>query len=407
MASEQLNSKALEYSKLYHDTLINNIIPFWAKHSPDWVNGGYFTCLDREGKVFDTDKFVWLQARQVYMFSKLSVAYENKFPDKVKDWLKIASLGAVFLSKYAKDAHGNFYFSLTKAGKPITQPFSIFSDYFSALAFAWYYRASGETWAKDLALNTYDNIQQRQTNPKGQYNKAFPGTRQYSPLNVPMIDLNTVTEFLEAFKHDNSIDTQKLAQQIETNIKEILHHVDKEKQLFRELVSLNPEEMDTFEGRVNNPGHGLEALWFLMEAAERKKDKNLIQQCADLIIGTLEWGWDKQYGGIFYFLDFQGKPPQQLEWDQKLWWVHLEALVACALGYYLTGREDLANWYMKIHEYAWKHFHDPEFGEWWGYLNRRGEVLLSLKGGKWKGCFHVPRALYLCSNIFEKIALKQ
>lgn len=32
-------------------------------------------------------------------------------------------------------------------------------------------------------------------------------------------------------------------------------------------------------------------------------------------------------------------------------------------------------------------------GEWYGYLNRQGEVLLHLKGGKWKGCFHVPRAL--------------
>ena len=26
-------------------------------------------------------------------------------------------------------------------------------------------------------------------------------------------------------------------------------------------------------------------------------------------------------------MDIEGKPPQQLEWDQKLWWVHFEALV--------------------------------------------------------------------------------
>jgi N-acylglucosamine 2-epimerase len=56
-----------------------------------------------------------------------------------------------------------------------------------------------------------------------------------------------------------------------------------------------------------------------------------------------------------------------------------------------------------LHDYTWSHFADPEYGEWFGYLNRRGEVLLDLKGGKWKGCFHVPRALYLCWQQFETL----
>jgi len=45
-------------SRLYKDALLNNIIPFWERHSLDRTNGGYFTCLDREGKVYDTDKFM-------------------------------------------------------------------------------------------------------------------------------------------------------------------------------------------------------------------------------------------------------------------------------------------------------------------------------------------------------------
>jgi len=56
-----------------------------------------------------------------------------------------------------------------------------------------------------------------------------------------------------------------------------------------------------------------------------------------------------------------------------------------------------------VHAYTWQHFPDPEYGEWYGYLNRSGEVLLPLKGGKWKGCFHVPRGLYLCMREFEKL----
>ncbi len=56
-----------------------------------------------------------------------------------------------------------------------------------------------------------------------------------------------------------------------------------------------------------------------------------------------------------------------------------------------------------MHAYTWNHFKDPEYPEWWGYLNRQGEVLLDLKGGKWKGCFHVPRGLYQCWTILDKI----
>ena len=51
-----------------------------------------------------------------------------------------------------------------------------------------------------------------------------------------------------------------------------------------------------------------------------------------------------------------------------------------------------------------KNLKDPQYPEWFGYLNRRGEVLLPLKGGKWKGCFHVPRGLYQISTILEQIA---
>jgi hypothetical protein len=53
-----------------------------------------------------------------------------------------------------------------------------------------------------------------------------------------------------------------------------------------------------------------------------------------------------------------------------------------------------------------RHFRDPEYPEWYGYLSRQGEVLLPLKGGKWKGCFHVPRGLYQIGTILQEIADK-
>ena len=160
---------------------------------------------------------------------------------------------------------------------------------------------------------------------------------------------------------------------------------------------------DTFEGRHLNPGHAIEAMWFIMDLGKRLNRPALIEKAVQTTLTMLEYGWDKQYGGIYYFMDRKGCPPQQLEWDQKLWWVHIETLISLIKGYQLTGNKDCLQWFEKVHNYTWQHFRDPEYPEWWGYLNRQGEVLLDLKGGKWKGCFHVPRGLYQVSKTIAMI----
>ena len=44
-------------------------------------------------------------------------------------------------------------------------------------------------------------------------------------------------------------------------------------------------------------------------------------------------------------------------------------------------------------------FVDDEHGEWFGYLSREGKVKMTFKGGPYKGCFHVPRALLMCQQV--------
>ena len=144
-----------------------------------------------------------------------------------------------------------------------------------------------------------------------------------------------------------------------------------------------------------------------MDLGERSGNQELIQKAVDITLSILDYGWDKQYGGIFYFLDVKGTPPQQLEWDQKLWWVHIETIISLLKGYLHTGDERCWEWFEKVHAYTWEHFADSEYGEWFGYLNRQGDVLLPLKGGKWKGCFHIPRGLYQCWKTLEDIAEKK
>jgi N-acylglucosamine 2-epimerase len=386
-----------EYQPLalqYKSTLLNNVIPFWEQHSIDWEQGGYFTCLDRHGKVYDTDKFIWLQNRQVWIFSMLYNQVEPK-----ADWLKVAANGAHFLAKNGRDAEGNWYFSLTREGKPLVQPYNIFSDCFAAMAFSKYALASGEDWAKEVALQAYQNVLRRKDDPKGIYNKTYPGTRPMKSLAVPMILANLSLEMEWLLPSD------RLTQILDDTVEEVMgDFFDGDRGLMYENVSPDGSHLDCFEGRLINPGHGIEAMWFIMDIANRRGDIQTIHNAVDVVINILNFAWDQEHGGLYYFMDAEGHPPQQLEWDQKLWWVHLESLVALAIGLRLTGRADCWEWYQKMHDYTWSHFADPEGTEWFGYLNRQGQVLLNLKGGKWKGCFHVPRALYLCWQQFELLS---
>ncbi|WP_220100648.1 AGE family epimerase/isomerase [Chitinophaga oryzae] len=386
-----------DYAALYRNNLLNDVIPFWMQHSPDKQYGGYFTCLDRAGKVFDTDKFIWLQCREVWCFAMLYNKVEQK-----QEWLDMAVQGAEFLRKHGRDKDGSWYFSLTRTGEPLTAPYNIFSDCFAAMAFGQLYQATGNADYSDIAISTFHNILRRQDNPKGHYSKAIAGTRPLQNFALPMILCNLVLEM------ESLLDKQLVEDTIQKGIHTVMEvFYQPDSGLIMENITPEGRLSDSFEGRLINPGHGLEAMWFVMDLATRTNDTALITKAKDTALTLLEYGWDKEHGGIFYFLDVKGYPPQQLEWDQKLWWVHIETIISLLKGYLHTGDERCWEWFKKVHDYTWKHFPDPENGEWFGYLNRQGEPLLPLKGGKWKGCFHVPRGLYQSWNTLQQLAARQ
>lgn len=382
------------YANQYKNELFDSVIPFWLDHSKDGEFGGYFTCLDQTGKVYDTDKFIWLQGREVWLFSMLC----NQVA-KNKEWLEMAVHGGEFMKKYGKDASGNWYFSLTREGKPLIQPYNIFSDCFAAMAFAQLNKATGSKEYGEIAIQTFQNILKRRENPKGQYNKLFPGTRPGKTLSLPMILSNLVLE-VEHLLHPEQ--AKEVINSCKYEVTEVFYQPLSG--LLLELTNPDGSFQDSFEGRAVMPGHSLESMWFLMDLAERDNDTELIKWAVDTSVNLMEYGWDKKYGGIFYRMDIKGYPPEYLDWDQKLWWVHQEAILAMLKGYRHTGDKRCWEWFEKLHEYTWSHFGDKQYGgDWFGYLNREGEVLLSLKGGKWKGCFHTPRFLYQGWKTFERI----
>lgn len=386
-----MDFKQLE--KQYRDELLQNVIPFWLEKSQDKEYGGYFTCLDRQGNVFDTDKFIWLQGREVWLFAMLYNRVEKR-----QEWLDCAIQGAEFLKKYGHDGNLNWYFSLDRQGNPLVEPYNIFSYTFATMAFGQLSIATGNKEYADIAKRTFDIILSKQGNPKGKWSKAYPGTRSLKNFALPMILCNLALEI------EPLLDEAFIEKTMDTCIHEVMDVFLRPELggIVVENVNADGSLSDTFEGRQLTPGHAIEAMWFIMDLGKRLNRPELIEKAVQTTLKMIDYGWDKQYGGIYYFMDRKGCPPQQLEWDQKLWWVHIETLISLIKGYQLTGNKECLQWFEKVHHYTWEHFKDPKHREWWGYLNRQGEVLLDLKGGKWKGCFHVPRGLY---QVWKTIAM--
>ena len=310
--------------------------------------------------------------------------------------------GAEFLKKYGHDGQLNWYFALDREGQPLVEPYNIFSYTFAVIAFGQLAIATGNKEYEEIARKTFDIVLSRVDNPKARWNKAVPGSRSLKTFDLPMILCNVALEI------EPLLEPKFLHQTIDTCLHEVLDVFYRpELGLVVEALGKDGELVDSFDGRKLNPGHAIESTWFIMDLGKRLNRPDLIEKAVEISLAEVEYGWDEQYGGIFYFMDRLGKPRHELEFDQKLWWVHIETLISMLKGYQLTGNPKCLEWFERVHDYTWKHFADPDYPEWYGYLNRRGEVLLPLKGGKWKGCFHVPRGLFNCWKMLEELSNRE
>lgn len=390
-----MNELFSSLARRYQQELYGSVIPFWEAHCIDVKYGGYFDSLARNGAVYDDEKFLWMQWRKVYMFATL---YQSD-PQQAR-WLDHARHGFDFLSKYGKDESGNYYFSLSRQGVAATVPYSIYSECFAAMGAAALYKAEGDERYRKEAESAMAKYLARIDDPKGRWEKALSGRKSYRSLGHYMMQANlgsVLNDCLKTTRYENDIIVAA-----ETILESFRNY-----QYGQLLENINIDgtfDLSSCEGRHLNPGHGLEAMWFIMQYAAQAGRKDMISNAGELVLSILDFSWDKEYGGIYYFMDITGQPHRELSADMKLWWVHNEALLATLYGYYLTRDQRFMDWFLRIDEWSWSHFPDGECGEWYGYLNRRGEVVNNQKGGKWKGFFHLPRALFIASQLLTELA---
>ena len=381
---------------------LDRCVAFWLKNGMDREHGGVYTCLDREGTVFSTDKSVWMQGRCGWIFAHLCRLYGVR-----EEWLDASRSCLDFMEKYCMNraSGGRMYFTVTEDGRPLRQRRYCFSEAFYASANAEYYGLTGEPERLERARRAYDlywDLNHGMADPTDLGPKTIPETRTGRAFGIPMIILNVTGILLRVDPERRALYEERAAQCVEEIFK---YHVHPELKCVLENVGPEGEARLYYtEGRVVNPGHDIEGVWFLLEHAKRTGDKELVAKAAQIFDWAIEAGWDREYGGLLYFVDCLGKPPEAYEHDMKLWWPHNEILIASLMLYRDTGDEKYFDWFEKTLDYCKTYFSDPEYGEWYGYLRRDGKPTQPpCKGSTFKGPFHLPRMLSLCDSLIGEI----
>jgi len=369
--------------------LSENILAFWLKNSIDEKHGGIYTCVDKDGNVYGTDKSVWFQGRALWSFSK---AYNSV--DKKTEYLDAAKIIYGFLPK-CTDTDGRMFFTVTEDGKELQKRRYYFSETFAAIGCAEYYKATGDKKILDDAEKYFDVAYECFTGKRETEPKINPENRKMQALSPIMIMLATCQVMRSAS------DDEKYNRIAAECLDKILSGGFLTDSALMESVSDSGEFVNSPTGRIVNPGHSMEAAWFVMLEGLIRNNQKAIEAGKRIIDITWPIGWDKDNGGIIAFTDVLGYPPQQLEWDMKLWWPQCETMIALRMAYMLFGDESYNEKYNLVKEYCEKYFCDKDSGEWYGYLHYDNSVSTSLKGNIFKGPFHVPR-LYIIMAILDE-----
>ena len=384
----------------FKDELLNSCVPFWLNNGVDEAFGGLINCLDRTGKVYSDDKSVWMQGRCAWTFS-----YIYNHIEKKQEYLTLAKSCIDFAREHCIDTDGRMYFTVTREGKPLRKRRYWFSETFYIMANAEYYMATKETTYLETAKKYFDFVYGMYRDPSADPFKITPKgcakTRNTKTLANPMILLN-VASIMRGADNGNYGYYDEIITGLIEDIK--CFHKAEYKATFENIgAETNGVILNSAPCRVINPGHDIECSWFLLEEGLKRNDQSIIDFAKTVFDEAFAFGWDKEYGGITYFKDILGLPVEAYEHDMKLWWPHNETVIASLMFYQYTGDKKYKEIFDSVCEYAFTHFSDREYGEWFGYLRRDGKPTEPpCKGHTYKGPFHVMRMLAKCIVLLEK-----
>ena len=390
--------KPSELSAFYADQLRTQILPFWLKHAPDLECGGYFSCLDRDGSVYDPHKVdILMQGRISWTFAWMFNEFEPN-----PEWLDFSRRGIDFVREHGFRDDGRIYYALTRDGKPLREPWIYHAELSTLIGMSEVARATKDEALYREARAIFERAWKALNDPYGSPVRLGPPLRTHGNS---MITINVI-QTLRAYREEPS-DRERILTCIDIMRR---CHYRPDRRLLLEYTAWDGADIDGTLGRRINPGHMIEGGIFLIHEHWRHPDAEVREFGLNLIRWGFELGWDKEFGGIFNDTDAEGLPiwgHDGLLADSKLWWQHAEGLYGLLLAYWETRDPWFWDAYQSLHDYSFSHFADPEYGEWFAYLDRTGRAINHAKGSNRKCCYHIGRNFLWASKLAARFSADQ
>ncbi|MBX3743874.1 MAG: AGE family epimerase/isomerase [Verrucomicrobiae bacterium] len=391
--------------------LNRSVLNFYLPGSVDAVHGGYLEDW-RDGRfVHRGERFLTLQARQLWFFATLAAGNHDR-----ARCLEAAWAGYVFLERAFRDVRLGGYFSKTDdLGVPTDTRKHAYHNAFALYALVAYHRATRDRIVLRRAQDLFRTLDQRAHDPRhGGYIEFFhadwrPVTNPSESAYIGAIGTktyNTHLHLLEAFAALYRVwpDAQlrvRLEELIRINTLTVQHPA------YRfNLDGWTPDwrPVDSPGNHRASYGHDIECLWLTLDAVRALglPEVPLHGWARGLAEYTLRYGYDTEHGGLFY----AGEAGQPADDTRKEWWVQAEALVGLLELYRITGRPEHYQAFARTLDFIEQHQIAPD-GGWWATLNENGSAHPNpSRSSMWQGAYHSGRALLLSSQILQTLQPK-
>lgn len=405
----------------YKRHLLDNLLPFWSK-AVDKTYGGMYTCFTNSGDaLISTDKYTWSQGRFIWIWSRIARLIElGILPGEAAAYKKEAEQAVDFLRRHVYLDNGNCAFLLTEDGRKKESipgegyDTSFYADCFVVLGFSEFARITDRIDIAEEALALYDRIRIRLSSGLIR-SEPYPIPEGLKSHSVTMILLNISEQLAGTLKHLRHSASERLENDCLVFAEQIMTEFRMPDQRIAELLPGEGKVPSTVLCRHVNPGHTLECMWFVIQAATRLKREELAAQTLPVIQKAFELGWDKEKGGLLRFVDQEGGRPtgQQTSdpyetlildtWDSKLWWPHSEALYSSLLAYKLSEDTSFKELYLRTHDYVFRTFPQPDqqIGEWIQIRDRDGNPMEKVVALPVKDPFHIIRNVLLIIELYS------
>jgi len=368
-------------------------MPFWLRHGcqPD---GGFYTCMDDDGRLINRERWSWSQWRAVWVFSAL---HRRIGPDP--RWLRAAGQIYDFLVRVGRTPEGHWPLLCDADGRVLRGYDSLYVDAFAIYGLVEYWRATGRKEALELALATFAAAEAALAAEAPPPTYPYPIPAGLRPHGARMVFSAAYHDLATA---SGSPEAHRAALRMQSEI--MTEFLRKEDGLVHEWLAVGGPPPDSPEGRAVVPGHAIESMWFQILIARVERNPELIQRACAVILTHLERGWDQEFGGLFLAIDAEGRMP--IGWahaDTKLWWPHTESLVATLLAFEHTGDERFLAWHERVRDYAYRTYPNAADGEWFQKMDRRGRRITETLVLPVKDPFHLPRALIVSLECLARL----